>query len=74
MTTPRLKHFTVTTRNPDENASETRLVKAQTQAQVVAMLKREALKTVEDFKVEPASQDELIELSKLGIEVETVAE
>ena len=72
MTTPRLKHFTITARDPENHPMETRLIKARTEAQVKAMLKREALKTVEDFVVQTATQDELIELTKADVKVEEI--
>ena len=76
MTTPKLKHFCISAQNPDADHMifEPRLVKAQTVAQVVALLKREALATVERFKVEPATGDELIELTAAGIKVEQIQE
>jgi len=68
----RPKLFTVSARNPDEESPpEARLIRAQTERQVVKLLEEEALEDLHDrLKVEICTIDEALELGAAGVKVE----
>jgi hypothetical protein len=74
MATPKTKIFTVSAENPEVLGVPTRLIRAQTVSQVESFLKDEAIKSaLEGRRIEPATQDELIELIRAEVKVEDVA-